>query len=104
MHVKSLNLKNFRNYREQYIEFSPGTNIICGNNANGKTNILEAMYLFGYGKSHRAKSDSELINFGQEHSRITMQFEGRGREFTAVMNLDGNGHKAITMNNVPVKS
>jgi len=103
MFVKSLKLKNFRNYREQYIEFSPSTNIICGNNANGKTNILEAVYLFGYGKSHRAKSDGELINFGQEHARITMQFEGRGREFTAVMNFDKNGHKAITVNNVPVK-
>ncbi|MBP3361662.1 MAG: DNA replication/repair protein RecF [Clostridia bacterium] len=103
MRVKNLTLRNFRNYREQSISFSPATNIICGNNANGKTNILEAIYIFGYGKSCRAKSDDEMIRFGCGSSWVTMEFESGGREFTAVMNLSGDGRKSFTVNNIPVK-
>lgn len=103
MRVKNITLRNFRNYSDQTIAFSPTTNIICGNNANGKTNILEAVYLFGYGKSCRAKSDDEMILFGSGGAKVTMEFEGGGREFTAVMNLSRDGRKTFTVNNIPVR-
>ncbi len=103
MHIKSINLKDFRNYENQTIAFSPTTNIICGNNAGGKTNILEAIYLFGYGKSHRCKTDAEMIRFSKEFSRITIDFENGGREHTAEIRLLKDGKKAIFVNNVPIK-
>lgn len=103
MYVKSVNLKNFRNFENQTIDFSDTTNIICGNNANGKTNILESVYLFGYGKSHRTKSDGEMIKFSEEAAKVTIDFENGGRDFLAVMCLTGDGKKSITVNNVPIK-
>ena len=63
MYIEKLKLRNFRNYTAAELEFSPLTNIIYGNNAQGKTNILEAVYLFSQGRSHRAKTDKELIIF-----------------------------------------
>ena len=65
MYISSLSLANFRNYTSEKIEFSPYTNVIYGDNAQGKTNILEAVYIFSQGRSHRAKSDKELIKFGR---------------------------------------
>ena len=53
MYIKSLELKNYRNYESLCINISPGTNILYGDNAQGKTNILEALYLAGTTKSHR---------------------------------------------------
>ena len=61
MHIERLKLRDFRNYENAELEFSPLTNVIYGDNAQGKTNILEAVYLFAQGRSHRAKSDKELI-------------------------------------------
>lgn len=102
MRVNRLILKNFRNYEEQTVEFSPSTNIILGNNANGKTNILEAVYLFAHGKSHRAKQDSEMINFGSKTAAVTLEFENSQRSYTAVMKLSRGGKKLVTVNNVPI--
>ena len=58
MIVKELNLKNFRNYENQKIKFDNNVNIIYGNNAQGKTNILEAIHMFSLGKSNRAQKDT----------------------------------------------
>lgn len=102
MRVKKLTLKNFRNYKEQTIEFSPSTNIILGNNANGKTNILEAVYLFAHGKSHRAKQDFEMINFDSKTADVTLEFETAQREYSAVIKLSKAGKKLVTVNNVPI--
>lgn len=103
MYVKTVKLQNFRNYKNQEIEFSKNTNILCGNNANGKTNILEAVYLFGYGKSHRCKSDTEMIRFGEDAARLTIGFENKGRDFTGEIILSSNGKKTVKVNNVPIK-
>lgn len=102
MHVNSLELKNFRNYTAQRLEFSPHTNVIYGNNAQGKTNILEAVYLFAHGRSHRAKNDKELIKFGEEFSRIAIEFEDTSRSHSAKMHLKRNGKKAVSINSVPI--
>ena len=68
MIIKSIELSNFRNYESLDLDFDYGTNILYGNNAQGKTNILEAIFLCAYGKSFRAKKDSELIKFNKENS------------------------------------
>ena len=61
MYIESLELKNYRNYEYLCIDFDPATNIFYGDNAQGKTNILEAVYLAGTTKSHRGSKDKDMI-------------------------------------------
>ena len=70
MILKSVALKNFRNYRDLYLEFDTGTNILFGDNAQGKTNLLEAVYVSGTSRSHKGSKDRDLIQFGHEESHI----------------------------------
>lgn len=102
MIVKSLSIVNFRNYEKERIEFSDGTNVIFGNNAQGKTNLLEAIHLFSNGKSHRTKSDSELIRFGQRFMRISIEFSDKDRDYRAVMQIGEDLKKQVKINNVPI--
>ena len=74
MNIQKLSLRNFRNAIESDIEFSEGVNVICGANAAGKTNILEAIFYFAAGKSFRNCKDRELIRFGSDKSNIAMRF------------------------------
>jgi len=82
MYIKSLCLQNFRNYSEQKLVFDTATNVFCGGNAQGKTNLLEALYLFSMGKSFRTQQDAELIRFGEEYTRAVLTFCDRNREQT----------------------
>ena len=75
MYVKKLKLSGFRNYKSEEFEFLPGTNILYGNNAQGKTNALEALYLFSIGKSFRTQQDRELINFEESFTRLFVEYE-----------------------------
>ena len=75
MIIKSLELADFRNYRELNISFDEGTNILYGNNAQGKTNILEAIYLSATTKSHKGSKDKEIINFDKEEAHIRTYLE-----------------------------
>ncbi len=102
MYIKSIRMQGFRNYDDALLEFSPRTNIIYGHNAQGKTNILEAVYLFAQGRSHRAKTDRELIGFSGDHARLTLDFESSGREYRAQMRILRNGRKSIMINRVPI--
>ena len=70
MKIKSLKLKNFRNYELLNLEFDEATNIFYGDNAQGKTNILEALYLCGTTKSHRGTKDRDMIQFGMDESHL----------------------------------
>ena len=72
MYIESLELKNYRNYQNLQLDFDKGTNIFYGDNAQGKTNILESVYLCGTTKSHRGSKDKEIIRFGEEESHIRM--------------------------------
>ena len=102
MEIKSLAVSNFRNYEKDKIEFSSGTNVIFGNNAQGKTNLLEAIYLFSHGKSHRAKSDSELVWFGADFMSLGIEFVDKYRSYRALMQIGSNGKKSVKINNVPI--
>ncbi|HHU53992.1 MAG TPA: DNA replication/repair protein RecF [Clostridiaceae bacterium] len=80
MKVKQIKLKNFRNYTEQTIEIASGTNVFVGENAQGKTNILEAIYLCTCARSHRTGKDNDLIKDGADYYQVEIQFESDNAE------------------------
>ena len=80
MNVLTVTAENFRNLSHQTIEFSPNVNVIYGKNAQGKTNLLEALWLFTGGHSFRGVKDPELICFGEATCKLSLQFFSEGRE------------------------
>ena len=103
MFVKSLKLKNFRNYDLLELEFDSETNIFYGDNAQGKTNILESIYLTGTTKSHRGTKDRDLIKFGEEEAHIETVVEKQGVPFKIDIHLKKNSPKGIAINKIPIK-
>ena len=82
MIVKALELEQFRNYIRFQAEFHPRVNLIYGENAQGKTNLLEAIAYLSSARSHRARYDRELIQFGVDHAFVKAEVSARGRDFT----------------------
>ena len=72
MTIDELRLKDYRNYEEEAFSFSPGVNLIVGDNAQGKTSILEALFYCAVGRSHRSARDKELIRFGAKEAHVRM--------------------------------
>ncbi len=103
MIIKSIELKNFRNYEDLNISFDEGTNILYGDNAQGKTNILEAAYMSGTTKSHKGSKDKEMIRFGASEAHLrTVVLRGE-KEYQIDMHLKQNRSKGIAINQVPIK-
>ena len=90
MIIKSLELADFRNYEHLEISFDKGTNILYGDNAQGKTNILEAIYVSATTKSHKGSKDKEIINFDKEEAHIRTYLEKDGVEQRVDMHLRKN--------------
>lgn len=103
MIVKSIDLKNFRNYTIEHIEFDENTNILYGDNAQGKTNVLEAVFISGTTKSHKGSKDSELIKFNESESHIKTIINRNEIDYRIDMHLKKNKAKGIAINGVPVK-
>lgn len=103
MVIKSLKLKNYRNYDLLDLTFDSKTNILYGDNAQGKTNILEAMYLTGTTKSHRGTKDRDLIKFGEEESHLETIVSKHGTDFQIDMHLKKNSPKGIAVNKIPIR-
>lgn len=103
MIIKSIDLQNFRNYELQKIDFDSGTNILYGDNAQGKTNILEAVYLSGTTKSHRGSKDQEMIAFNHNESHIKMIMNRKGIDYRIDMHIKRNRSKGIAINGVPIR-
>ena len=103
MKIKSLKLKNYRNYDFLNLDFDDAANIFYGDNAQGKTNILEAVYLSGTTKSHRGAKDRELIRFGKDESHIEAVVEKNGIDYQLDMHLKKNGAKGIAINKMPIR-
>lgn len=103
MIIKSIELNNFRNYDNEKIEFHEGTNILYGDNAQGKTNILEAAYLSGTTKSHKGSKDKEMIRFGMEEAHIRTIVLKNEKEFCIDMHLRNHGSKGVAVNKIPIK-
>ena len=91
MYVKELELKSFRNYESLSVSFDPGTNIFYGRNAQGKTNILEAVYLGCTTKSHRGSKDRDLIRMGDDESHIRLKIDRRENEYRIDIHLKNLG-------------
>jgi len=73
MYCKKIKARNFRNIEEAEVSFSEGVNVLVGENAQGKTNLLEAIFYLSVGKSFRAAHSSEIIRFGEEMSEISVR-------------------------------
>ena len=102
MYVKRLSLQNFRNYRSEEIVFGSGTNILYGDNAQGKTNALEALYLFSIGKSFRTPQDRDMILFGEEATRVELEFADAQRNNTIEITIRRDRKKQIKVNGVGI--
>lgn len=103
MIVKRLDLMNFRNYETLSFEPGQGTNILYGDNAQGKTNVLESIYMCATSRSHRASRDKEMIRFNAEEAHIRMFIEKKGSEYRIDMHLKKSKAKGIAVNGIPIR-
>ena len=103
MILKSLELSNFRNYNSLSMEFDSGTNILYGDNAQGKTNILEAIFVSATTKSHKSSKDKDIVNFNEEEAHIRTYLEKEGIETRVDMHLRKNKSKGIAIDGVKIK-
>ena len=103
MVIKSLSLIDYRNYETLDIEFESGTNILYGDNAQGKTNILEAIYLSATTKSHKGSKDSDIIRFDREEAHIRSILEKEEVETRIDMHLRKNKTKGIAIDGIKIK-
>lgn len=100
MVIKKLQLKNFRNYKEEEVVFSENISLIYGENAQGKTNIVEALYLFATGKSHRTKNINELILYGEGFFDLILFFEENQYDQTLEIRYEKGKGKQLFINDV----
>ena len=103
MIIKSLELADFRNYDFLHIDFDRGTNILYGDNAQGKTNILEAIYLSAITKSHKGSKDRDIVNFDKEEAHIRTYLEKDGIDTRIDMHLRKNKSKGIAIDGQKIK-
>ena len=103
MIIKSLELAHFRNYETINISFDKGTNILYGDNAQGKTNILEAIYVSATTKSHKGSKDKEIVNFNKEEAHIRTYLEKEDVEYRVDMHLRKNKSKGIAIDGQKIK-
>lgn len=103
MVIKSLKLKNYRNYDLLDLTLDTQTNIFYGDNAQGKTNILEALYLSGTTKSHRGTKDRDLIKFEHDEAHLETIVIKKGMEYQIDMHLKKNSPKGIAVNKIPIR-
>ncbi len=95
MNIKKLLMRSFRNAEDNEIEFERGVNVICGANAAGKTNILEAIFYFAAGKSFRNCKDRELISFGSEKGNLAINFSTANTEYKMSATISKSGRRVI---------
>ena len=103
MIIKSLELNHFRNYEELNLFFDAGTNILYGDNAQGKTNILESIYLSATTKSHKGSKDKDIIQFGHDEAHIRTIIEKNLCEQRIDMHLRSSKTKGIAIDGMKIK-
>ena len=101
MLITNLKLQNFRNYKELNLNFNEGINVIYGDNAQGKTNILESIFLTSLGKSFRTNKDKELIMFNEDFAKVEVEFSKTDRD--GKIKIDLTDKKDIYLNGVKIK-
>lgn len=104
MKLRRIALDGFRNYTDFTADFSPGVNVIWGENAQGKTNLLEAIGFLSGARSHRARGDKELISFHRDRGTITAEVTSRGRDFLLEVQLFRGTRRRLFVNHVKCKT
>lgn len=104
MTLTALELDFFRNYLHARAEFSPGVNVIWGENAQGKTNLLEAITYLSSARTHRARYDKELIQFGVDHAFLKGEVASRERSFTLEARLHRGARRELFSNGMKLKT
>ena len=100
MYIKSVRLRNYRNYENQIIQFDKGMNIIIGDNGEGKTNLLEAIYLLSTTRSHRIDENRELIRFENEFGTVEGNIVSDDHAFKMSVVVHKKGKTLMIDNNV----
>jgi len=103
MIIKSLALNDFRNIQDMNIEFDKGLNIIYGDNAQGKTNILESIYVAGTTRSHKGSKDKEMIRIGEDEAHIRLILEKDDLDRKIDMHLKKSKSKGVAINGIPIR-
>ena len=101
MWIKKIKIKNFRNYKEQEINLEKNINIFYGQNAQGKTNIIESIFLCSLGKSFRAKKDNEMIKLNEQNAMVEIEYEKSDRE--GKIKIEIGNKKNIYLNGIKIK-
>ena len=101
MWISKIKLNNFRNYENQEIELSEGINLFYGENAQGKTNIIESIFLCSVGRSFRTRKDQELIKFNEEKSFVEIDFNKSDRD--GKIKIEIGNKKNISVNGIKIK-
>jgi DNA replication and repair protein RecF len=101
VHLSRLQLQAFRNYARADIQFSPGLNVIYGDNAQGKTNLLEAVYVLATGRSHRTSRDQELVSQGAEAALLRATVTRRTGELLMELTIGREARKTLKLNGIP---
>ena len=104
MRIDRLELDSFRNYGRQAVDFDQRCNVIFGENAQGKTNLLEALVYLSCGKSPRARTDKEMIRFDAPSARMTAHAYARERDFRVQVDLFRDKRRKMSVNGVPAKN
>ncbi|MBQ7836807.1 MAG: DNA replication/repair protein RecF [Clostridia bacterium] len=106
MICKRISYKNFRNIENEELELSPGVNVIRGENAQGKSNMLEGLYFFARGRSFRASKDKELIRFGENEAQLSIDYSRDESSLTSTLtaSIPSQGKKLITRNGARLSS
>lgn len=102
MFIKEIYLENFRNYTKQKIELNQNINVFYGSNAQGKTNVLEALYFCAFGRSFRTAKEAELINFNDNVSKINIIYQKNDRENKIEIDLNKKEKKIIKLNGIKI--
>ncbi len=103
MYIKKVELENYRNYDLSKIEFDKNINIILGENAQGKTNLLDSLYISAFGKSFRTSNSNEIVSFKKEYCKIKTYFNKFDEDEEIEIYIDKKGKKAFKLNGVNLK-
>lgn len=101
--IKNLMLKDYRSHKDEYFEFDPKLNVLVGKNAQGKTNIIEAIFFAVIGKSFRTSKDKEVISWGKQSSYVKGEFEKKYRDTIIELFFSENYKKTIKIDKIPIK-
>lgn len=103
MFIKSIQLDGYRNYNSETVYFDKGTNILYGDNAQGKTNVLEAIFMCATTKSHKGSKDKEIVGFDKDEAHITLYLDKSGDEVKIDMLLRKDKAKVIALNGSKIR-